>query len=125
MRPKPGVGLVLALEKGRVGERYVLAGENLPLSDLTARIAGLLGVPAPRPVPLLVARCVAALGRLRYALTGRLALLDDTAIAVMAGGQFLDGGKAQRELGFVARQSLDDTLARTIQWFREQGYIGR
>lgn len=120
-----GRGLVLALEKGRVGERYVLAGENIALSELTARIAGMLGVPAPRPVPLLAARCVAALGRMRYALTGQLPLLDDTAIAVMAGGQFLDGAKAQAELGFVARQSLDDTLARTLQWFREQGMIER
>lgn len=118
-----GRGLLLALERGRVGERYLLAGENVQLSELTARIAALLGKPAPRPIPLVVARGIAALGRARYRLTGHLPLLDDTSIAVMAGGQFLDGSKAREELGFVARQSLDITLAKAIHWFREQGYI--
>tara|TARA_R100001244_G_scaffold106242_2_gene78781 strand:- start:23310 stop:24299 length:990 start_codon:yes stop_codon:yes gene_type:complete len=119
-----GRGLLLALTKGRVGERYLLTGENIQLSELTARIAAQLGVNAPLPVALSVAKSVALLGRLRYRLTGRLPLLDDTAIAVMAGGQFLDGAKAREELGFVAQQTLDATLLRAIQWFRENGYIG-
>lgn len=118
-----GRGLLLALERGRVGERYLLTGQNIQLAELTARIAALLGVAAPRPMPLALARGVAALGRLRYRLTGRAPLLDDTALAVMAGGQYLDGSKAREELGFVAVQSLDDTLLRAIQWFRENGYI--
>lgn len=119
-----GRGLLLALEKGRVGERYLLAGENLQMAELTARIAAQLGVSAPRPLPLYLAKGVAALGRWRYRLSGRAPLLDDTALALMAGGQFLDGSKAREELGFVAEQSLDATLARAIQWFRENGYIG-
>jgi len=76
-------------------------------------------------MPLAVAMCVAALGRARYRLTGRLPLLNDTAIAVMAGGQFLDGSKAREELGFVARQSLDATLVKAVRWLRENGYIDR
>ncbi|WP_439886119.1 NAD-dependent epimerase/dehydratase family protein [Pseudomonas sp. MBLB4123] len=118
-----GRGLLLALERGRVGERYLLTGQNIQLAELTARIAALVGVPAPRPMPLALARGVAALGRLRYRLTGQAPLLDDTALAVMAGGQYLDGSKAREELGFVAEQTLDDTLGRAIQWFRENGYI--
>jgi dihydroflavonol-4-reductase len=49
--------------------------------------------------------------------------LNDTAIAVMAGGQFLDGSKAREELGFEARIPLDVTLDRAIGWFRENGYL--
>ncbi|MCY1291240.1 hopanoid-associated sugar epimerase [compost metagenome] len=118
-----GRGLLLALEKGRVGERYLLTGHNVEMSELTAQVAALLGVPAPKPLPLAVARLVADLGRLRYRVTGKPPKLDDTTIAVMAGGQFLDGRKAREELGFVAEISLQATLERSIQWFRANGYL--
>ncbi|CAD5106865.1 NAD-dependent epimerase/dehydratase family protein [Zestomonas carbonaria] len=118
-----GRGLLLALEKGRVGERYLLTGHNVEMGELTRQVAGWLGVPAPKPVPLEVAKLIAGLGRLRYRLTGRPPKLDDTAIAVMAGGQFLDGQKAHEELGFVAETDLDTTLRRSIQWFRANGYL--
>ncbi|AYC31749.1 NAD-dependent epimerase/dehydratase family protein [Pseudomonas cavernae] len=118
-----GRGLLLALERGRVGERYLLIGHNLDMRELTERIATRLGVAPPQPLSLSAAKLLAGLGRLRYRLTGKLAMLDDTTIAVMAGGQFLDGRKARDELGFVAETSLDATLERTIQWFRDNGYL--
>jgi dihydroflavonol-4-reductase len=49
--------------------------------------------------------------------------LDETAIEVMAGGQFLDGRKAREELGFFSTTALDDTLLRAIDWFRDNGYF--
>ncbi|WP_342245271.1 NAD-dependent epimerase/dehydratase family protein [Pseudomonas sp. OTU5201] len=118
-----GRGLLLALEKGRVGERYLLAGQNIEMAELTERIANLLGVQPPQPMPLALAKGMAALGRMRYRLSGELPKLDDTAIAVMAGGQFLDGSKARHELGFVAETPLEVTLERTIGWFRANGYL--
>lgn len=118
-----GRGLLLALEKGRVGERYLLTGHNVEMADLTAQIAALLGGEAPRPLPLAVARLLADLGRWRYGLGGKPPRLDDTAIAVMAGGQFLDGRKAREELGFVAEIPLETTLRRTVDWFRTNGYL--
>ncbi|MBM7060153.1 NAD-dependent epimerase/dehydratase family protein [Pseudomonas sp. UL073] len=118
-----GRGLLLALEKGRIGERYLLTGHNVEMSALTRRLAELLGVPAPRPLPLALARLFADLGRWRYALAGTPPKLSDTAIAVMAGGQFLDGHKAREELGFVADTPLEDTLQRAIRWFRDNRYL--
>ncbi|UVE16963.1 NAD-dependent epimerase/dehydratase family protein [Pseudomonas sp. LS44] len=118
-----GRGLLLALEKGRIGERYLLTGHNIDMRELTGRVAALLGVPAPTPLPLPAAKLLAGLGRVRYRLTGKLPLLDDTTIAVMAGGQYLDGQKARDELGFVAETSVEETLTRTIQWFRANGYL--
>jgi dihydroflavonol-4-reductase len=118
-----GRGLLVALEKGRVGERYLLTGQNIEMAELTERIANLLGVRPPQPMPLALAKGMAVLGRLRYRLSGELPKLDDTAIAVMAGGQFLDGSKARHELGFVAETPLEITLERTIAWFRSNGYL--
>ncbi|MGH8433235.1 MAG: NAD-dependent epimerase/dehydratase family protein, partial [Pseudomonas sp.] len=118
-----GHGLLLALQKGRVGERYLLTGQNIEMAELTARIAERFGIAAPRPLPLSAAKAIAALGRWRYRLTGQLPRLDDSALAVMAGGQYLDGRKAQTELGFIAQTTVDETLARTIQWFRDNAYL--
>ena len=118
-----GRGLLLALEKGRVGERYLLTGRNIEMAELTERIANLLGVQPPEPMPLALAKGMAVLGRLRFRLSGELPKLNDTAIAVMAGGQFLDGSKARHELGFVAETPLEVTLERTIAWFRSNGYL--
>ncbi|MBO3277751.1 NAD-dependent epimerase/dehydratase family protein [Pseudomonas schmalbachii] len=118
-----GRGLLLALEHGRVGERYLLTGHNVEMAELTATIARMLGKPAPLPMQLHRARALATLGRWRYRLTGKLPLLDETAIEVMAGGQFLDGRKAREELDFQSRVPLESTLERAIAWFRENGYL--
>lgn len=118
-----GRGLLQTLERGRIGERYLLTGHNVEMGELTATIAQLLGKPAPLPMPLHRARALATLGRWRYRLTGKLPLLDDTAIEVMAGGQFLDGRKARDELGFQSSVPLEDTLRRAIAWFRSNGYL--
>src|SRR5258708_15501203 len=44
-----GRGLVLACEAGRIGERYLLTGTNLPMTELVPMIARVAGVPAPPP----------------------------------------------------------------------------
>lgn len=118
-----GRGLLMTLERGRIGERYLLTGHNVEMAELTATIAHLLGRPAPQPMPLHRARALATLGRWRYRLTGKLPLLDETAIEVMAGGQFLDGRKAREELGFESHVPLEDTLQRAIDWFHANGYL--
>ena len=56
-----GRGLLMALERGRIGERYLLTGHNLEMADLTRRIAELLGQPAPQPMSMAMARALATL----------------------------------------------------------------
>ena len=120
-----GLGLVRVCENGRPGERYLLTGSNLSMDDLVGRIAALADVPAPRAIPLGLARTVAAIQSLRYQyLKGPLPKVDATAIAVMSAGQFLDGSKARRELGFEAQVGPDEAIRRALVWFRAQGYLG-
>lgn len=119
-----GFGLVRVCEDGRVGERYLLTGENVSMDDLVTRIAAAAGVPAPKPIPLALAKTVAALQKFRYLhLGGPLPKVDDTAIAVMSAGQFLDGAKAARELDFRASVPLEETIRRALAWFRARGDI--
>lgn len=118
-----GRGLLLTLEHGRIGERYLITGDNIQMAELVSRIAERLGAGVPAELSLNKANGLAAWGRLRHRLTGAWPWLDETAVALMSGSQFLSGRKASEELGFVARQSVDDTLERTIRWFAENGYL--
>lgn len=120
-----GRGLVLACERGRAGERYLLTGENVTMDELVKTIAEVAGVEPPRRViPLGVARLLSKLQEARYRLLGgETPRLSSTAIAVMASGQFLDGGKARRELGFECRVGLREAVARALAWFGENGYL--
>lgn len=119
-----GIGLVRVAEDGRVGERYLLTGENLTMDELAGRIAAIAGVEPPRPVPLPMARLVSQIQTLRFRLVGgALPRVDATAIAVMSAGQFLSGAKARAELGFQAQTPVDEAISRALRWFRDNGYV--
>jgi dihydroflavonol-4-reductase len=118
-------GLVLCAEKGRSGERYLLTGRNTTMDDLVQMIAAQAGQATPKVVPLRLARIVARLGSIRYRLfRGALPKLSQSAVAVMASGQFIDGSKALEELGYAPRVSLAETIERSLNWFRSHGMVG-
>ena len=119
-----GRGLVRVCEQGRPGERYLLTGENISMSDLVTKIAQIADAPAPRAIPVAIARAASALQTARYKwLKGPMPRVDATAIAVMSAGQFVNGAKARRELGFMATETLDNAIERALAWFRSNGYV--
>ena len=119
-----GRGLVAVCERGRVGERYLLTGGNTDMDALTALMAEVAGMPAPRPVALPIVKAVNTVQTLRWRLMGgALPTVDATAIAVMSAGQHLKGDKAQRELGFVSDVPLREALQRALAWFKQVGYL--
>ncbi len=120
-----GRGLLAVTERGRVGARYLLTGENLSMDALTQMIGEVAGTTPPRAVPLLAAKLVAQIQEWRYKMGGDEPKLTKSAIAVMAMGQFLDGSKAAQELGFKAEVSVKEALKRAYTWFCEQGMIRR
>ncbi|MBW2687796.1 MAG: NAD-dependent epimerase/dehydratase family protein [Deltaproteobacteria bacterium] len=118
-----GRGPLRCCEAGQSGERYLLTGENVSMDELVKKIAELASVDAPKAVPLAAAKFLSMLQTLRYKLGGNAPKISSTAIAVMSAGQFLDGSKAERELGFKAAVSLDEALRRALEWFRGVGYV--
>lgn len=112
-----GLGLVLCAESGRIGERYLITGENLAMRELTTMIAEIANVPAPKAVPLGLAKVLSRIQRLRHRFGGPLPKLSDSAIAVMAAGQFLDGEKAKVELGYESTVAPEDAIKRAYAWF--------
>lgn len=116
-------GHLLALEKGRIGERYILGGRDLSLREMLADIAALTGRKAPT---LALARgplyplAFAAEGIARF--TGKAPMLTRDALDMAAHHMFFSSAKAERELGYAARPHTD-ALADAIAWFRQTGYL--
>lgn len=116
------IGHLLALERGRPGQRYILAGFNVENADLVDRIAGALGVAPPRLA--LPTWAVSAYGGLARAVE-RLGLRLDVAAGhlwCMNRYVYHSWEKASRELGFAPR-TIEATLEDSIAWYRREGLL--
>src|SRR5947207_5153039 len=117
-------GAVLAMEKGRSGERYILAGENLTVKGLFDLLAELTGLPAPSvKLPVGVIRALAAGLELVSRLTGSRPMIDRSQVDEFAGKYaYFNCSKAERELGYTYR-SARETVRRTVAWIVERGLV--
>ncbi len=114
------VGHAEALERGRVGEAYVLGGTNLTTGEMMTRVAALAGVAPPRRIPYAVALAGAGLGEAWARLRGRPPRLP---VQLVRSGHlytFVSSEKARRELGYATRP-FDETVHDTLAWFAVQG----
>ena len=117
-------GHLLAMEKARPGERYILGGENLTLKQILDKLSALTGLPSPRlRVPHAVALGFAALDQF---FTGTLLRKEPRATidAVRMGRKkmFASSAKAERELGYQM-VAVEEALRRAINWFQSHGYV--
>jgi dihydroflavonol-4-reductase len=116
-------GHLLALARGKIGERYILGGEDVLLRDMLGVIAPLTGRKAPRvrlPRGPLYPLAFAAEAAAR--ITGKEPFLTADALRMAAHHMFFSSAKAVRELGYKARpyqRGLEDAIA----WFRGAGYV--
>ena len=118
-----GVGLVRAAEKGRPGERYLLAGRNVTLKEFAAMAARELGVPPPRwRVPYAGVYLAACGAELAGKLAGKEPLFTRDEVCRVRGGYRLDGSKAVRELG-MPQTPPEEAVRRAVRWFRQEGLI--
>lgn len=108
------LGHLLAAERGRPGERYILAGENATWVDLIERVAEMSGVRHPvLVVPREAAEAIAAAG----SVSGGI-LISPEAFALMAQDWLYSSAKAKKELGYRPR-ALEPTLRETVDWYLE------
>ena len=115
-------GHILAADKGRVGEKYILGNENLTLRQIFALLEELSTLPAPRfrlpHTPILLA---AYLNEGLSRLTGKEPLIPLAGVQMAKKFMYFDSRKAVRELGLPQRPARE-ALARAVEWFRENGY---
>ena len=116
-------GHVAALRRGRIGERYILGGENVALADLLSRIALLVQRRPPRlrlPRALIYPVALAAEGVARVTRREPFVTLDGLRMAKYK--MYFTSAKAERELGYTSRP-VEEALRDALQWFRAMGYV--
>jgi dihydroflavonol-4-reductase len=117
------MGHLLAARKGRVGQRYILGGDNLTFKQILDILSEISGRPAPRfKTPYAVAYGFAALDTAFSRLTGGEPRAPLDAVRMAKHFMWYDSGKAARELGYApvpARQALADA----VSWFKANGYV--
>lgn len=116
-------GHLRALERGRIGERYILGGQNISLEEMLRTVADLAGC---RPPLMRLPR--APLFPLAWAneqwarMTGRDPFLTLDGLRMAKHAMFYSSAKAERELGHVARP-YREAIADALRWFRAAGAI--
>ena len=116
-------GHLAALHQGRIGERYILGGENVQFSDMLADICAIVGRRPPRwrfPIPMVMPLAYAAEGLARV--TGREPFVTRDGLRMAKYRMFFNAAKAERELGFRARPYREG-LADAVKWFGQAGYL--
>lgn len=118
-----GAGIVLAAQRGRIGQRYILGGENMTSRAFLERCARVAGVPAPRrAMPLALAGSISMLAELLAAATGTRPLFPMTGIRMAKHGQAYDISLARHELGYES-SPVDAAIERAYAWYRAQGWL--
>jgi dihydroflavonol-4-reductase len=115
-------GHLLAAERGKIGEKYILGGENLTLAELFERLAALSGIPAPRVrIPYNVALGFAIGADLvARKLTRRPPRASLTEVRMARKIMFFDSGKAGRELGYEPGP-IHTALSDAVSYYRTTG----
>ena len=117
------LGHLLALERGSLGERYILGCENLTLQQILARLAQLSGKPTPTlQIPYAVAYVAGLVSTAWANVTRREPLASIEAVRMSRTKMFVTHAKAAAQLGYTPG-SVDDALLRAIAWFCESGYV--
>jgi len=116
-------GHLAALDRGRIGERYILGGQDATLAEMLGEIARLTGrappsIRLPRGPLMPMAWVNERLARL----TGREPFLTLDGLRMARHRMFYSSAKAERELGYRARPRAE-ALADAIDWFRDAGMI--
>lgn len=115
-------GHLLACDRGRVGERYILGGENLTLQQIFGRLEEVTGKPAPKvQIPYSVAYAAGMVSTGWAAVTGKEPRAPLDGVRMARKKMWVRHDKAARELGYSARPAVE-ALRRAAEWFQANGY---
>jgi dihydroflavonol-4-reductase len=117
-------GHLLAYHRGRLGERYILGGQDMSLKQILAQIAALVARPAPRVrLPYAAVLPMAYVAEVCAMISGRTGRLTLEGVRMSRKRMFFSSDKAVRELGYRWRPPVE-AFADAIAWFRERGLLG-
>jgi dihydroflavonol-4-reductase len=118
-------GHVLTWQKGKIGERYILGDESLPIASILREISELVGRKPPRiSIPHGVVMPIAYIAEALTRLSGGekpLVAVDEVRMARKK--MYFTSAKAEKALGYSPRP-VSEAFADAVNWFRENGYLG-
>src|ERR1700682_136143 len=116
-------GHLLVATKGKIGERYLLGGENLTLQQLLHTLADITGLPAPKwKIPHGLALSVAYAEKVLSGFFCCASQIPLEGVRIAQHMMFVDCSRAQRELGFQPRP-VAEALERAVRWYQSNGYV--
>jgi dihydroflavonol-4-reductase len=116
-------GHILAAQKGRVGERYLLGGRNLTVYEYLKTIADIAGVKAPSiKLPYRLAVAVGYLYEFGAWLTKKPPVVTASEVRIGKMTEWYDCSKAVNELG-LPQTPTEETITKALAWFEANGYL--
>ena len=118
-------GHVLAAERGRPGERYILGNRDLTLREILHQLSTITGRSAPKVrLPYWIPWTAAAIDTGVSRLIGRVPKVPLDAVRLSRYRMFFDPSKAVRELE-LPQTPVEQALRRAVEWFEQRGYVSR
>jgi dihydroflavonol-4-reductase len=116
-------GHLLVSERGKIGERYLLGGENLTLKELLDTLARITGLSAPTmKIPHGVALGVAYVETAFSRLIGKEPQIPVEGVKIAQHKMFVDCSRAKKELGFQPGP-VSKALERAVRWYQANEYV--
>lgn len=118
-------GHLLALQKGKSGDRYILGHQNLSLKQLLEQLAEITGLKAPQQsIPAWIPFSAAWVDEKILALLGKSPSVPLDVVRMAKQPMYYDASKAVSELG-LPQSSLNIALKDVVNWFVSQGYVNK
>ena len=116
-------GHILAAQKGKTGEKYILGNRNLTLKEIFDLLSKISGVKSPAgKIPHWVAETYAVFENFwSVNIQKHEPVVPREGVKMSRHKMWFDSAKAVRELG-LKQSPIEDALAREVKWFREHGY---
>ena len=115
-------GHLLAYDRGRPGERYILGSKNLTLEQILQELARASGLEAPRmQIPYALAYAAGVASTAWSRVTGEEPQVPLDAVRMSRKKMWVTHAKAASELGYCPSE-VNSALERAVQWFRSNGY---
>jgi dihydroflavonol-4-reductase len=116
-------GHILAWQRGRTGERYILGNRNLTLKEMLEMLATITGKPAPRfAIPHLIPLAVAFVDEMILARFGKTPQVSFYSVQMSRKAMYYDSSKAVRELG-LPQSPVQAAIEKAVRWFEANGYV--
>jgi dihydroflavonol-4-reductase len=117
------IGSILACDRGKTGESYILSGERVTINEFMLMLEDVTGVKTPRyKVPIWLAKFVATFSQLYCRLTKTEPYLTRYSIYTLLSNSNISHKKATRDLGYSPRP-IKNSVADSIQWFKDHGML--